>query len=246
VLIAFIGYVLPCTQMSYWGLTVFSNIISTIPFFGQLLCYWLWGSEYIHDFTIIKCHSCHIVLPLLMLFFLLAHLFCLHYFISSDGFYDRFSLYYERVLFLVWFYIRDVFFGISMWCLCFYFVLCYWYFVFHEESFCVVDVLKTSDKVIPEWFFLIFFGFIKCIPSKFLGVLILGFYMFLIFTFVILCTLWFLYCRSIVTLFMFAWFLLSILIFISTLSVYVVLCFPIWEELQIWVLSVLICLGCKY
>jgi len=146
----------------------------------------------------------------------------------------------------MWFYIRDVFFVISTWWLFFYFILCYWYFVFHEESFCIVEVLKTSDKVIPEWFFLLFFGFIKCIPSKFLGVLILSFFILILFLFVILCILWFTYCRCILLLFMFAWFLLLLLVFTASLSVYVVLCFPIWEELQIWVLCIIICLGCRY
>jgi len=178
VFIAFIGYVLPCTQMSYWGLTVFSNIIATLPLVGLLLCYWLWGCEYIQDFTLIKCHSLHIIFPLLLLFLILLHFFCLHYFISSDGFYDRFAFYCERLLFVLWFYLRDLFFGFILIFIYFYYIFCYWYFVFHEESFDVVDVLKTSDKIIPEWFFLLFFGFIKSIPDKFYGVVVLFFFYF--------------------------------------------------------------------
>ena len=150
IFIAFIGYVLPLTQMSYWGLTVFSNILSTIPIVGFLMCYWLWGCEYIQDFTLIKCHSLHIIVPFLLLFVIVCHLFFLHYYISSDGFYDRFCFYSERVLFVLWFFIRDLFLFVVLLLFYFYTVFCYWYFVFHEESFIMVDILKTSDKIIPE------------------------------------------------------------------------------------------------
>jgi len=159
IFIAFIGYVLPCTQMSYWGLTVFSNLLAVFPLFGYYLCCWLWGCEYIQDFTLIKCHSLHIVFPFLLIFFVILHFFCLHYFISSDGFYDRFVFYVERLLFVLWYLFRDLFFGFSLLFVYFYVLFCYWYFVFHEESFDLVDVLRTSDKIIPEWFFFVFFWF---------------------------------------------------------------------------------------
>jgi quinol-cytochrome oxidoreductase complex cytochrome b subunit len=96
VLIAFIGYILPATSMSYWGLTVLSNVLATVPIIGIWLCYWVWGSEYISDFTLLKMHSLHVFLPFVLLFVVVFHLFCIHYFLSSDGLYDRFSFYYER------------------------------------------------------------------------------------------------------------------------------------------------------
>lgn len=98
VLIAFIGYILPATSMSYWGLTVLSNVLATVPMIGIWLCYWVWGSEYISDFTLLKMHSLHVFLPFVLLFVVVFHLFCIHYFLSSDGLYDRFSFYYERFL----------------------------------------------------------------------------------------------------------------------------------------------------
>jgi len=130
VFVAFMGYVLPCTQMSYWGLTVFSNVVSVVPFFGLVLCYWLWGCEYIQDFTLVKCHAFHVILPLLLLGFVVFHFFCLHYFLSSDGFCERFVFCYERVLFVLWFYFRDLGFCVCLLCGYGYCVFCYWYFVF--------------------------------------------------------------------------------------------------------------------
>ena len=110
IVIAFIGYVLPLTQMSYWGLTVFSNILTTVPIVGVLLCYWVWGCEFIMDFTLIKVHSLHLILPFVLVLMVFWHFFCLHYFMSSDGFCDRFVLYCERLLFYSWYLLRDLFF----------------------------------------------------------------------------------------------------------------------------------------
>jgi len=219
-------------------LTVFSNLLAVFPLFGYYLCCWLWGCEYIQDFTLIKCHSLHIIFPLLFLFLVLLHFFCLHYFISSDGFYDRFVFYVERLLFVLWYLFRDLFFGFSLLFVYFYVLFCYWYFVFHEESFDLVDVLRTSDKIIPEWFFLFFFGFIKSIPDKLFGIIVLFFFLFSFFLFVVLLILWFIYLRVILLLFLYGWLFFFLLFYISFLSFFVVLCFPILLELQLWVLFV--------
>jgi len=152
ILIAFIGYVLPLTQMSYWGLTVFSNILSTVPVWGEFLVYWLWGSEFISEGTLVKMHTLHIVLPFTLLLIMFVHLFFLHYFISSDSI-DRFVFYVERSFFTYYYYFRDILVLCVLLLLWFYFIFIYWYFVFHEESWVIVEVLKTSEKVIPigEW-----------------------------------------------------------------------------------------------
>lgn len=146
ILIAFIGYVLPLTQMSYWGLTVFSNILSTIPIWGEFLVYWLWGSEFISEGTLVKMHTLHIVLPFILLMIMVVHLFFLHYFLSSDVL-DRFVFYIERCFFVYWYYFRDLLLLLVLVWVWFYLIFIYWYFVFHEESWVIVEVLKTSEKV---------------------------------------------------------------------------------------------------
>lgn len=238
VIIAFIGYVLPCTMMSYWGLTVFSNILATVPILGLWLCYWIWGCEFINDFTLLKLHSLHIVFPILLLFLIVLHFFCLHYFLSSDGFYDRFTFYTERLLFCFWYYLRDCFIFLLIITIYSYFIIINWYFVFHEESWVIVNVLKTSDKILPEWFFLFLFGFLKSVPDKFLGLFILVLLLFSLFLFILNSILWFTYCRS-----SFVWFSFSISLFYGIwmsgfLSLYVILCFPIWLEIQFWVILI--------
>lgn len=149
ILIAFIGYVLPLTQMSYWGLTVFSNILSTVPIWGEFLVYWLWGSEFISEGTLVKMHTLHIVLPFTLLMIMVLHLFFLHYFLSSDSL-DRFTFYIERCFFMYYYYFRDIVLVLGLLWIWFYLIFIYWYFVFHEESWVIVEVLKTSEKVIPK------------------------------------------------------------------------------------------------
>ena len=94
IVIAFLGYVLPLTQMSYWGLTVFSNILSSIPYLGPLIISWFWSGEFINDNTLLKVHSIHILAPVLSLFIILLHLVSLHYYLSSDSL-DRYAFYTE-------------------------------------------------------------------------------------------------------------------------------------------------------
>lgn len=148
-IVAFIGYLLPCTSMSYWGLTVISNILATVPLIGTWFCYWFWGSEYISDYTLVKLHSIHIFVPFLLLFFVVFHFFTLHFFISSDGLSDRFVFYQERLFFYSYYLLRDLCFLFNILLGLTYAVTINWYFVFHEESWIVVNVLKTSDKILP-------------------------------------------------------------------------------------------------
>lgn len=149
IIIAFLGYILPCTSMSYWGLTVISNVLATVPIIGVYLCNWVWGSEFINDYTLVKVHSIHIFLPFLLGFVVIAHFFALHYFLSSDGLMDRFAFYYERYYFFMLYYLRDLYLVLNIFLVFTYFICIYWYFVFHEESWEIVNILKTSDKILP-------------------------------------------------------------------------------------------------
>jgi len=150
VVLTFLGYVLPMTQMSFWGLTVFSNIIGTIPILGNVIVYWFWGGEFINEYTLLKVHVLHIVLPLVMLGMVILHLFLLHQYLSSDSI-DRFAFYNERLMFMYWFYFRDLNIMLMIMLVLQYGIYIYWSFVFHEESFIIVNPQKTPEKVMPEW-----------------------------------------------------------------------------------------------
>jgi len=72
---AFLGYILPCTMMSFWGLTVFSNLCACIPVLGFCVLGWIWCGEFINDFTLCKLHCLHIVTPLICFFYCFAIFF---------------------------------------------------------------------------------------------------------------------------------------------------------------------------
>ena len=150
IVLTFLGYVLPLSQMSFWGLTVFSNILSTILALGNLLIYWFWGGEFINGLTLLKVHVLHIVMPLILLGLVVVHMYLLHQYLSSDAI-DRFAFYNERIMFMYWFYFRDLNILLFIMIILLYGILIYWSFVFHEESFIIVNTQKTPEKVMPEW-----------------------------------------------------------------------------------------------
>jgi len=238
VVVTFLGYVLPCTQMSYWGLTVFSNLFTAVPIIGSCLILWFWGSDFIQDFTLVKCHIIHIALPFVILFLICAHLFILHYYMSSDGFLDRFCFYLERIIFFTFVAIRDSFLMFISFFLLVYMIFLGWFLVFHEESFILCNVVKTSDKIIPEWFFLFFFGFIKSVPDKLLGLSLLVFFML---NFVFLIAFYFEYFGRAMFIYIFNFFVFAFLFyFCSILAVIVLLVFPCYLELQFLILFLFI------
>merc|ERR1712178_381061 len=102
------------------------------------------GSDFIQDFTLVKCHIVHIVLPFVVFLLIFLHFFVLHYYMSSDGFLDRFVFYVERLVFFTFVCLRDFFFLFCFFCVCGVVCALLWFFVFHEESFILCNVLKTS------------------------------------------------------------------------------------------------------
>jgi len=135
-------------------------------------------------------------------------------------------------LFVMWFLLRDVLLFFLLLFFCCFWVLLNWYVVFHEESWFIMDCLKTADKILPEWFFLLFFGFLKSIPDKFLGLVFLCLLFFCWLLFVLNCLLWFLYCRLLLVWSSFTVLCIYGLYLCGFLSLYVVLCFPLWVELN--------------
>ena len=177
-----------------------------------------------------KCHILHIVLPFLLVFLVFLHLFVLHYYSSSDGFLDRFCFYLERLLFFTLVVVRDfVLFFVICFCVCFSCFLV-WFFVFHEESFLVCNLVKTSDKIIPEWFFLFFFGFIKAVPDKLFGLVFLVFFL-VVFGVFLVC--YFEYFGRLFCVFEFNFFVFCFCFWVvSLLAVIVLLVYPCYLELQ--------------
>ena len=243
VIIAFLGYVLPCSQMSYWGLTVFWNILAAVPLLGPLILFWFWGAEFICDNTLSKVLTLHIFLPTLSFLIILAHLIALHLTSSSDSLSDRGTTSSENIFFFSYTFIRDIFAIILLFLFVLYMILIYWDFVFHEESFIFASITSTPEKIIPEWFFLTFFGLIKCIPYKFIGIIILVSVLTLIFTgFFLTISKWYSIRNIHINKFMC---IMKLIYIIGMCSTAVNLTYPVLELLRIAVLFIIITYSVK-
>lgn len=165
---AFIGYVLPWGQMSYWGATVITNLFSAIPLAGQDIVYWLWGGFSVANATLNRFYSLHFFLPFILLALTVLHIFYLHIEGSSNSLGLDTT---EWTNFYPYFFLKDLF---SL----FFFSIPYFYMVFfhpnylsHPDNFIEANPLVTPTHIVPEWYFLPFYAILRSIPDKLGGVL---------------------------------------------------------------------------
>jgi ubiquinol-cytochrome c reductase cytochrome b subunit len=165
---AFMGYVLPWGQMSFWGATVITNLFSAIPIVGKTIVEWLWGGFSVNNATLNRFLSLHYLLPFLIAGLTIIHLSLLH----KDGSNNPLgiNLNVETVSFYPYFYVKDLF---SFFFLIFFFSL----FVFfspnilgHPDNYTLANSLVTPPHIVPEWYFLPFYAILRSIPSKLGGV----------------------------------------------------------------------------
>jgi ubiquinol-cytochrome c reductase cytochrome b subunit len=174
VITAFMGYVLPWGQMSFWGATVITNLFSAIPFFGTDIVQWLWGGFSVDNATLTRFFALHFFLPFVITALVVAHIYILHLTLSNNptgiGFRaeggNTFSPYYT---------IKDLY-GIFLFLIFFAFFL---YFapnaLSHPDNFIQANPMVTPVHIVPEWYFLPFYAILRSIPDKLTGVLALGF-----------------------------------------------------------------------
>lgn len=166
---AFLGYVLPWGQMSFWGATVITNLVSAIPIVGQEIVLWLWGGFSVDNATLNRFFSLHYLLPFLIAAVAVVHLIVLHEPKSSNPLGVNNS--YNRITFHPYFSSKDVF-GF------FIFFIFFGYFVFfdpnvlgHSDNYILANPLVTPPHIVPEWYFLPFYAILRSIPDKLGGVL---------------------------------------------------------------------------
>lgn len=166
--ISFLGYVLPLSQMSYWGLIVFINVIGVVPVIGGSIVTLLYGGASVSFDTLHRICCLHVTLPWVMLGIMILHLMQLHWIMSTDitslGTHSR-----DSALFTLWHMARDGLALVLLLVVYSYGIGILWWLVFHEESLQPYNMLATADKVIPEWFLLGFFAILKGIPDKLAG-----------------------------------------------------------------------------
>ena len=172
IMTAFMGYVLPWGQMSFWAATVITNLFSAIPYIGLDLVYWVWGGFSIDNPTLNRFFSLHYLLPFVILGVVIFHLICLHNWGSNNPLglntkIDTFS--FTPFFFLKDFSYLNVFlFGVSI------FVFFFPNYLGHPDNYILANPLVTPNHIVPEWYFLPFYAILRALPDKLLGTVFLA------------------------------------------------------------------------
>jgi ubiquinol-cytochrome c reductase cytochrome b subunit len=167
---AFLGYVLPYGQMSLWGATVITNLMSAIPWVGHDIVEFIWGGFSVNNATLNRFFSLHFVLPFVLAALALMHLIALH---DSAGSSNPLGISgnYDRLPFAPYFIFKDL---ITI----FIFIIALSIFVFFmpnvlgdSENYVMANPMQTPPAIVPEWYLLPFYAILRSIPNKLLGVI---------------------------------------------------------------------------
>lgn len=182
---AFLGYVLPWGQISFWAATVITNLLSAIPYLGGFLVEWVWGGFSVGNPTLTRFFSFHFILPFIILFMVILHLLFLHKTGSRNPLGIRRD--YDKISFHPYFRFKDIY-GFLIWGLLFFYVCMASPYIFIDvENFIPANSIVTPVHIQPEWYFLFAYTILRSISRKiggvvalFISVLILYFVPFLI------------------------------------------------------------------
>ena len=166
---AFMGYVLPWGQMSFWGATVITNSFTAFPLVGESIAYWLWGGFSVDNATLNRFFSLHYLLPFIIVGLVLLHLALLHIPGSSNPL--KLSYFSDKVSFYPYFFLKDLFSFFSILIIFFFFVFFFPNTLGHPDNYIPANPLSTPSHIVPEWYFLPFHAILRSIPNKLGGVL---------------------------------------------------------------------------
>lgn len=165
---AFMGYVLPWGQMSFWGATVITNLFSAIPLVGKSIVEWLWGGFSVGNATLNRFFSLHYLMPFVIAALVLLHLTLLH----KDGSNNPLGINtnVDYVSFYPYYYVKDLFAFFIFASLFAFFVFFYPNLLGHPDNYIPANALVTPAHIVPEWYFLPFYAILRSIPDKLGGV----------------------------------------------------------------------------
>jgi len=165
---AFMGYVLPWGQMSFWGATVITSLFTAIPLVGHSIVEWLWGGFTVGNATLNRFYSLHFLLPFVIAGLTIIHLALLHKVGSNNPLGTDSSI--DTVPFYPYYAVKD-FFALSAYLL-FFGGLVFWYpnLLGHPDNYIPADPMHTPAHIVPEWYFLPFYAILRSIPNKLGGV----------------------------------------------------------------------------
>nr|YP_011014010.1 cytochrome b [Unio bruguierianus]WQA10091.1 cytochrome b [Unio bruguierianus] len=168
---AFLGYVLPWGQMSFWGATVITNLLSAIPYIGKTLVYWLWGGFSVSNATLSRFFVLHFVLPFAIVALVVIHLLFLHQTGSNNplGISSNVNL----IPFHIYYTSKDVVGFVFLLALLIFICLFSPNLLTDPENYIPANPLSTPVHIQPEWYFLFAYAILRSIPNKLGGVIAL-------------------------------------------------------------------------
>jgi ubiquinol-cytochrome c reductase cytochrome b subunit len=169
--IAFLGYVLPWGQMSFWGATVITNFFSAIPIIGDKIVLWLWGGFSVGKATLSRFYSFHYLLPFILASLIIIHLIFLHEGGSNNP--NGIGLNLDKINFHPYFIIKDLYGYFIIFILLSIIIFYYPNLLGDAENFIHSNPLVTPIHIIPEWYFLFAYAILRAIPNKLGGLLAL-------------------------------------------------------------------------
>nr|AXS66317.1 cytochrome b [Cucujoidea sp. 10 KM-2017] len=168
---AFLGYVLPWGQMSFWGATVITNLVSAIPYLGNTLVYWLWGGFAIDNATLTRFFCFHFLLPFIISALVMIHLLFLHQTGSNNPLGTKSNL--DKISFHPYFSWKDLLGFLIMTMILLMLILLKPYLLGDPDNFTPANPLVTPVHIQPEWYFLFAYAILRSIPNKLGGVIAL-------------------------------------------------------------------------
>ena len=168
---AFMGYVLPWGQMSFWGATVITNLFSAIPLVGDWIVTLLWGGFSVDNPTLNRFFSLHYLLPFLIVAVVMLHMVALHRFGSSNPLGIDVKGPQDSIPFHPYYTAKDSF-GLGVFLILFAWIVFFAPNLFGEpDNYIPANPLVTPPHIVPEWYFLPYYAILRAIPDKLLGVI---------------------------------------------------------------------------
>nr|YP_009045375.1 cytochrome b [Junonia almana]AHA03726.1 cytochrome b [Junonia almana]ARH11501.1 cytochrome b [Junonia almana]USO21403.1 cytochrome b [Junonia almana] len=168
---AFMGYVLPWGQMSFWGATVITNLLSAIPYLGTMLVNWIWGGFAVDNATLTRFYTFHFLFPFIIMMLTMIHLLFLHQTGSNNPLGINSNL--DKIPFHPFFTFKDLIGFIILILLLTLLSLINPYLLGDPDNFIPANPLVTPIHIQPEWYFLFAYAILRSIPNKLGGVIAL-------------------------------------------------------------------------
>nr|YP_009520064.1 cytochrome b [Proechimys pattoni]ATB18391.1 cytochrome b [Proechimys pattoni] len=183
---AFMGYVLPWGQMSFWGATVITNLLSAIPYIGPTLVEWIWGGFSVDKATLTRFFAFHFVLPFIITAMVMIHLLFLHETGSNNP--SGLNSDSDKIPFHPYYTIKDILGLLFMIMTLMALILFSPDLLGDPDNYTPANPLNTPPHIKPEWYFLFAYAILRSIPNKLGGVLALVFSILILMLFPMLHT----------------------------------------------------------